>query len=106
MQLCRLPDERPGEDADVDGRPQICVVLSLLQSSDIGFCGIEDHSFGHSSRQCDLDFNIEFASESVFGECVEAIRTFCGSDLLMHDVWQKTNKDPCESSIMCGCKYA
>jgi hypothetical protein len=34
VQLCGLPDQRPGQHANADRRPKVRVVLSLLQPSD------------------------------------------------------------------------
>ncbi len=88
MQLCGLPDERPGQNADADGRSQVRVTLPLLQPSDIRLGCVEDHSFGHSSRQCDLDFNVEFSSESVFGKHVEDKESAVVRQFAVHGIWK------------------
>ena len=71
MQLCRLADQSSRKYANADGGQQIGVVLSLLQPSDVGLSGVKDHSFGHAGWQGDLDFNVEFSSEHVFGRDIK-----------------------------------
>jgi len=71
MQLRRLTDQSSRKHTNADGGQQIGVVLPLLQPSDIGLSGVKNHSFGHAGWQSDLDFNVEFSSEHVFGRDIK-----------------------------------
>ena len=88
MQLCRLTDQSSREHANADGGQEIGVVLALLQPSDVGLSGVKDHSFGHAGWQSDLDFNVEFSSEDVFGHDIKDKELSVLRQFAVNGVWE------------------